>query len=333
MHKPGVGAYSHLLGIDEAGLGPLLGPLTIGHCLFQLGQPLTPDGILALDLWERLGVGRTPSERRHRPVVCDSKKLYTPARGVKALEEELLCWAALAGHEATEFESFFGAFCALGRGDTQEYDWYREPPQHFPLQAGFERTRLRAQPIRRALKEAGLAFTGLGVAPLLVQEFNRLVQSTGNKARTETEIIARVISHYWQRCRNLAVVCDRLGGRERYGGTLAALFPEAEIHVFVESPRISSYELCIPEVEDAPRLFIAFIEKGESDHLPIALASMAAKYVRELMMHQFNAWFARHDASLKPTAGYYKDGRRWLQDTAALRDALGIDDSFLIRSR
>jgi hypothetical protein len=60
---------------------------------------------------------------------------------------------------------------------------------------------------------------------------------------------------------------------------------------------------------------------------------MFAKYMRELHMHQFNQWWAQHDAALKPTAGYYSDGRRWLQDTAALRAAIGVDENRLVRRK
>ena len=60
---------------------------------------------------------------------------------------------------------------------------------------------------------------------------------------------------------------------------------------------------------------------------------MGAKYIREIMMHQFNAWFANYDAELKPTAGYFKDGRRWLMDSAELRRKIGVDDARLIRQR
>ena len=107
----------------------------------------------------------------------------------------------------------------------------------------------------------------------------------------------------------------------------------AQIEIFIEEKAISSYELTIPEVEGCPRLFIAFMEKGDRDHLPIALASMAAKYLRELTMHQFNAWFHNYDAGIKPTAGYYQDGRRWLLDTADLRQKIGVDDNRLIRRK
>jgi ribonuclease HII len=325
--------YQHVLGIDEAGLGPILGPLTIGYSAFALPNALSADGILKLDLWSMLGLGREPADRKKGPVVCDSKTLYTPARGIKPLEEEVLSWLSLHGLDAGDFGAFWNALCPLAREKRGLYDWYFDPPEKFPLEADWGRMRLRAKPLARALKQAGVSLGGLGVAPVFEGELNSALRRLGNKSRAEFECITRVIGHFWRQFGKLAVLCDRQGGRERYGRALASEFPEAEVRVVHESTKISTYELTVSGVSGDPRLFVAFIEKGEGDHLPIALGSMLAKYLRELAMHQFNAWFLKHDPALKPTAGYYTDGKRWLDDTAGLRRAIGIEDSKIVRQK
>lgn len=319
-----------LLGIDEAGLGPILGPLTLGYAAFRLATPLSADALLKLDLWEALNLGREPHERKHRPVVCDSKQIYTSGK-IKALEEEVLCWASVAGAGTDDYAAFRDTVCAPARW--QDYDWYSAPPTPFPLEADAARMRLRAQPIRRALETAGIELAGLGVTALLEGEFNKLLTRVKSKARAEFECIGSILGRFWQQHRNLAVVVDRQGGRTRYARTLHNEFPEARVEVLHESNKLSTYDLTIPEVEGVPRMFVAFIEKGEGRHLPIALASMFAKYVREIHMHQFNQWWAQHDASIKPTAGYYSDGRRWLGDTQGLRAAIGVDEDRLIRRK
>lgn len=325
--------YRTIIGIDEAGLGPILGPLTIGYAGFHLPAPLTRSELMQLDMWEPLGVTREPAQRKRRPVVCDSKKLYTPAKGLHALEEEILGWIAAAGHSCNDYVALRGGLCACARANPDDYAWYAAPPARFPIEASPERAALRANRLQAALKTAGYALAELGVYPMLEEELNALMRSLGNKARAEFEGISRILGPLWERHRHMAVVCDRQGGRTRYAFSLRRAFPEAQVEILHESKKVCTYELSIPEVAGVPRMFIAFIEKGDAAHLPIALASMAAKYLRELFMHQFNAWFHNYDANLKPTAGYYKDGRRWLDDTVELRQKIGIDDRRLIRER
>jgi ribonuclease HII len=324
--------YQTVIGIDEAGLGPLLGPLTIGYSAFRLPRPVSADGLFSLNMWRELGLSKNPAQRKKRPVVCDSKKIYSPAKGIAALEEETLSWVHLAGHSCESFDSFRAAMCPLARERAQSYDWYVNAPQ-FPLEASIERASLRAASLRRKLNDAGYALESFGVSPVLEGELNGLMKQVGNKARAEFEVIARILGPLWQRHRHVAVLCDRQGGRTRYGRALLNQFPEAQVQALHEAKEISSYELSIPEVEGCPRMFIAFIEKGDGNHLPIALASMGAKYLRELMMSQFNAWFHTYDAGIKPTAGYYGDGQRWLNDTSALRQKLGVRDERLIRQK
>jgi hypothetical protein len=58
---------------------------------------------------------------------------------------------------------------------------------------------------------------------------------------------------------------------------------------------------------------------------------MTAKYVRELAMHAFNAFWSTRLPALRPTAGYPLDARRWRRDAAAAIQSLGIDDEQLWR--
>ena len=82
-------------GIDEAGYGPLLGPLVIGRSVITI--PKLNHDAPTPDLWLRLGkaVCRRLSDKAGRIAVNDSKKLTTKAAGVKHLELGCLAFTAL----------------------------------------------------------------------------------------------------------------------------------------------------------------------------------------------------------------------------------------------
>jgi hypothetical protein len=127
------------------------------------------------------------------------------------------------------------------------------------------------------------------------------------------------------------VTIDRHGGRRFYADLLAGAFPMYEVTALEESVARSRYRLAAGG-EAAP-MDLSIRERCESWSLATALASMAAKYVRELQMGQLNAFFAARVPGLRPTAGYGLDAWRFLDDVAAARAAAGVPDEAILRSR
>ena len=68
-------------------------------------------------------------------------------------------------------------------------------------------------------------------------------------------------------------------------------------------------------------------------HLPVALASMTSKYLRELFMELLNRYWAARIAGLAPTAGYYADGKRFLTEIDPALRRLALDRDLLERCR
>jgi hypothetical protein len=110
----------------------------------------------------------------------------------------------------------------------------------------------------------------------------------------------------------LRIVCDQLGGRTQYQDILARELPGAMIMPLAETGERSRYAI-------GPEAVVQFMPEAEAAHLPVALASMVAKLVRELSMMRFNRYWCSRRPELKPTAGYSQDARRWLHD---MRDVL-----------
>jgi hypothetical protein len=124
------------------------------------------------------------------------------------------------------------------------------------------------------------------------------------------------------------VVCDKHGGRNYYTALLQHHFSEHWIEPVYESRAESRYEWG----PDGSRVRAAFRVGGES-FLPTALASMTAKYLRELAMRAFNEFWCARVQNLRPTAGYYGDSHRFRKAIAARQRELGIDDHILWRKR
>jgi hypothetical protein len=55
--------------------------------------------------------------------------------------------------------------------------------------------------------------------------------------------------------------------------------------------------------------------------------------LRELCMHSFNGWWCGKIEGLRPTAGYYNDGSRWLGDVTPHLERLAVRREMLVRIR
>jgi hypothetical protein len=121
---------------------------------------------------------------------------------------------------------------------------------------------------------------------------------------------------------------DKHGGRNRYGAILQHHFPDSWIETLDEGRSASRYRWTHG---DAP--IEATFRVGGEELLPAALASMTAKYHRELAMHAFNAYWTTKLPGLKPTAGYPNDAKRFREEISQLQRELKIDDRMIWRNR
>jgi hypothetical protein len=124
------------------------------------------------------------------------------------------------------------------------------------------------------------------------------------------------------------VYCDKHGGRTYYAALLQHVFPDELVIVRLEKANLAVYDV----KHEGRQIEFRFQPKGER-HLPTALASMTAKYLRELAMRPFNAFWQRHLPELKPTAGYPTDAERFYSDIQPVRRKLKIAPHLMWRKR
>jgi hypothetical protein len=318
-------------GIDEAGYGPMFGPLVIARSVFRIddADPKTDPP----DLWAALseGICLSGRDKRKRIAVNDSKKLYTPASGLKHLERSLLTFCRLIDQQPASLDALLQAIgqeipeCVAPR-------WYSaESDAPLPAITSEGELAIAASMLRRACDAAGIHLTDLSAAVLFEDRYNQMVAATRSKARTAWTFVSQHLWWVWQHhgTTRPCVVVDRQGGRTNYLPSLALMFEGASLRQTEQTEACSAYD-----VSDGDRTMnIRFQTKGDSIHMPIALASMTAKFLRERCMAQFNAFWREQDASLKPTAGYVQDGRRFLAEIEPIIDRLQIPRDQLIRSR
>lgn len=315
-------------GIDEAGYGPLLGPLVVSATAFRL-----PDEALGADLWERFAdaVCKGAPRKSGRLQVADSKVIHKCAEGVRALERNLLPFLALLGPLPTGLRAHLERLRCANVACLDGYPWYRG--RDLPLPHSVEAPALLdgAQLLQSRLAAAGGAFIDARTELLDAAEFNREVKSAGLKSVTLARRIAVLMQHLWQTLaeEKVLLVVDKQGGRHMYSTFLRAVFSDAEVRTFEEGADRSAYE-----VTDGRRaLHVRFEPYADSRYLPVALASMLSKYTRELCMELLNSYWRPRVADLKPTAGYYQDGKRFLLEIDAARRAEGIARDLLERCR
>ncbi len=318
-------------GIDEAGLGPLLGPLTLGWSAFRV-----PRG--AGDLWSALGriVTREPGEDRDHLVVADSKRVHARnGRGRRRLESTVLAFLAQGpGPRPRRGADLFELAPAALRLSPQvlaDHPWYAYLPPSLPCHVEADRLELRAHQLRHALEGAGTALIDAGVRILPAGVLNQSFTATGNKARTHWLGVAGIVRHLWEELaeQGLSLFVDRLGGRMRYRRLLVEAFPRARVSVQREDPSLSEYHVTGP----TRRMRITFAERCEERSFAVALASCLAKYARELSMEAFNRFFGEFADDLRPTAGYTADGRRWLEEARPALELARIPRGVLVRDR
>ncbi len=320
-----VGMYVYA-GIDEAGYGPMLGPLTVARTVFTLDRHDPDTG--PPDLWALLSgtVCRTLSKRRGRIPVNDSKKLTTKAAGVKHLEHGCLSFNGFAGRQAAHVNDYLTALGESCHEDLAALPWYAptegRPWQELPTTHTAGELAVSRSMLAKDAQRQGVRLADLGVAVVFEDRFNHMVAATRSKAAVSFAFVAAHLQHIWEHFgnRHAHVAVDRQGGRTSYRDLLQQNFPAVELTVLGESATRSAYRL----VGAGRQMTVTFQTNADGGHLPTALASMTAKYTRELLMARFNAFFQHQVPSLKPTAGYATDARRWLDDMRPHWRALGL---------
>ncbi len=316
-----------LVGIDEAGFGPILGPLVVSSSIFSLPQHLTK-----ADLWQILN--KSVSNRcRHlagRLLIVDSKKAYSRQKGIKHLERTVLACLKCLGEEPAKLSDLLALLCPDCLERLSEYPWYKEVGDYCLLADGADKA-IASAVLMDDMTSNGIELLQLRSCCLDVAYYNKMVDTVKNKSRVLFTAISRLIKEAYDNFAgdDLQIVVDRQGGRVHYRTILQRMFPDTELKILCESPAASSYEL----QANGRVMRLHFATAADQKFLPVSLASMLSKYLRQLLVESINRYFAGFHAELKPTAGYWKDGLRFIEDLKMNIPHVRYDNNQLIRCR
>ncbi len=319
-----------LIGIDEAGYGPLLGPLVASAVALEV-----PEGLLRADLWEVLGKAVSAQKKglAGRVLIADSKKVYNRKKGIDPLRRAVLAglhtWRNGQTTMATAGE-VLSLICPQLLERVGLYPWYQGLAAQ-PLGHDAADISIAGGVLGKTMAGHGISISGIQSRCLDVAFYNDRVSKVKNKSRVLFTEICSLISQAFEQnasdAEPMQVIVDRQGGRINYQRELLRMFPGFSLSVIRQDEKMSSYEMA----QSGKTMRIHFCMKADSKYLTVALASMVSKYLREVMMASLNNYFCNLCDDLKPTAGYWQDGQRFVKDLSTMLSSEQIDKQKLVR--
>lgn len=336
------------IGIDEAGYGPLIGPMV--HASVTTRVPKR------VDVWDSsrgviqrkrscVEVGRSKL-RSDSLVVGDSKalklsntaKLRHPLIHLERGALAFLSHATWLHDQPANDHRLLEALSVDHTSSSVVAAWtdagISTVPIDIPLAEDAGRLRLLSNALQRTLAAMRVEVVRVRIACVWPKEFNERVERMGSKAALAgAQVLGLLRRALREDCADntepVSVAIDRQGGAKRYASWLGSIAEGGESHVSVhqESATCSSYSFAHRDTRVS-----ADIEVGADTRVfEVALASMYAKYVRELAMLRLNKTWSKLLPDVNPTAGYGSDAKRWIGEVC--KDMDSATRRAVVRSR
>jgi ribonuclease HII len=352
----------YVIGTDEAGYGSFLGPLVISATLWRFDEidfAVFSKGEIDSNIFSRA----IESADAAGITIGDSKKLYHSGGSLVKLASAVLASVASFGVSIGTDSELFAAVAGMDvlpsmysfpelslQKIIQQNDTSPASPQtesysnnspnsetpscpHVNTAASTNYNATSTKPIALPVLVSPAFSRGvfLDVKSNVVFpiEYNKLLEKYGSKGELLSHLTFDLVMKILDVVPSdsdeaICVFCDKHGGRNYYTNLLIEYFPDKLPSVITQSNEYSIYQI--------DKKQFRFKAKGESE-LPIALASMFSKLLRELAMNRFNSFWQSHIKNIKPTAGYPVDAKRFLNDIKEKLEYLQINMNEIWRNK
>jgi ribonuclease HII len=314
-----------LIGIDEAGYGPNLGPLVMTSVACR-----APKRLAKANLWQVLahGVRQHGDKDDGRPLVADSKLVYSPSRGLGDLEKGVL---GIAGHKPATVAGYLEWACPAALEELAAECWFRGTTA-LPIQTDGTEIRAAQDRFAEVCSRRDVVIALVRSVVVCPARFNRLVDRWDSKAAVLGLGLAELLHLHHnphEDDEDVSFVIDKHGGRNQYSAMVQHAIPEGLVLAREEGARRSVYEV----LGLNRSIRVTFEPRADTGHFCVALASMLSKYLREVLMLEFNRFWQNEVPGLKATAGYPGDAERFYAAIRASAQRLQISEQALWRKR
>ncbi len=322
-----------IIGIDENGYGPILGPLIITATAFKVKK--------REDLWHILNISKNPDDYPEKLIVTDSKKLFSRSSFRRCQMGELavsaffyLLFKTLPKNPDRFLSKVLLNFSLFPQLCEKSKSKYRPCWEEISLPLWLKQKKGIAEEagkLKERLKKERIEFLGLKALFLCPFQFNKLTNDE-SKSYINYLQFEKLISYFLRKKeKEFLIFADRIGGQRRYLPFLKeGSLKNWRCQTLEESIEVSSYKLNLKE----KIAVIFFLQNGEEKEFPVALSSLFGKYIREISIERINRFFQRYgDQRLKSVSGYRDPlTKDFIKRTISLRKRLKINKECFLRN-